>query len=80
MQTGRVALASMRNLQSGTVISIHGGAGMHRRLEALGIRNGAKLIKKSAIMGGGPVIINIGNAELAIGYGMASRIYLEVDE
>ncbi|NSW92723.1 MAG: ferrous iron transport protein A [Firmicutes bacterium] len=70
----------MRNAQSGTIVSIYGGIGMLRRLEALGIRVGGKITKKSALIGRGPVIIAVGNTEIAVGYGMASRILVEVDE
>lgn len=80
MHKQKLALTSMKNAQSGTVISINGCGGMLGRLEALGIRIGARITKKSALIGRGPVIIAVGNTEIAIGYGMASRILVEVDE
>ncbi len=79
-QTQKVTLASMRNGQRGIIYAIHGGRGMSTRLEALGVRIGAEIIKKSSLMRGGPVIIAVGNTEIAIGYGMASRIIVEVEE
>ena len=80
MQKQRLTLTSMKNAQSGTVILINGGGGMLGRLEALGIRAGARITKRSALIGRGPVIVAVGNTEIAIGYGMASRILVEVDE
>ncbi|MDI6706263.1 MAG: FeoA family protein [Bacillota bacterium] len=70
----------MKNSQSGILAAINGGVGMRTRLEALGIRVGARIQKKSALAGFGPVIASVGNTEIAIGYGMASRIFVEVDE
>jgi len=74
------ALTEMKIGQSGTVAAISGGSGMRARLEALGVRIGSKITKKSALIGLGPVIAVVGNMEIAIGYGMASRIFVEVDE
>lgn len=80
LQTQKVTLASMKNGQSGIIYAISGGRGMTTRLEALGVRIGAGIIKKSSLMRGGPVIIAVGNTEIAVGYGMASRIIVEVEE
>lgn len=80
MQKRKLSLSGMRNAQSGTVIVINGGGEMRKRLEALGIHTGSKITKKNALIGFGPVIVAIGNTEIAIGHGMASRIFVEVDE
>lgn len=80
MQKQRLSLSTMKNMQFGIVIVINGGGEMRKRLEALGIRVGSKIIKKSALIGFGPVIVSVGNTEIAIGHGMASRIFVEVDE
>lgn len=79
MQKRRMALSKMKNLQTGVVIAIGGGAGVSARLEALGIREGTVIKKKSTQIGAGPVIVAVGNAEIAIGHGMTSRIFVEVD-
>lgn len=79
-QIKRITLVSMSNGQSGIIYAIRGGRGMTTRLEALGVRIGAEIIKKSSLMRGGPVIIAVGNTEIAIGYGMASKIIVEVNE
>lgn len=80
MQKRRLALTAMNNIQSGIVTTISGGGGMCMRLEALGIRVGSRIKKKSALIGSGPVIVSVGNTEIAIGHGMASRIFVEVDD
>lgn len=80
MQRRKIALSEMKNKQSGVVIIINGGGGMCKRLEELGIRIGSRIIKKSALIGCGPVITSIGNTEIAIGHGIATKIFVEVDE
>lgn len=80
MQKRKLSLSAMKNTQSGIVAAINGGGGMCTRLEALGIRVGSQIIKKSALIGFGPVIVLVGNTEIAIGHGMASRILVEVKE
>ena len=79
MEKRRLALSVMKTSQSGMVMEINGGGGMCTRLEALGIRIGSIIIKKSAQMRFGPVIVSVGNTEIAIGHGMAARIFVEVD-
>ena len=80
MQKQKIALSAMKNAQSGVVTEIKGGAEMCTRLEALGIRVGSRIQKKSSLIGSGPVIVLAGNSEIAVGHGMASRIFVEVDE
>ncbi len=53
---------------------------MTRRLSALGIRPGKRLTKVSAMFMRGPVTVRVGGTEIALGFGMASRIVVEVEE
>lgn len=73
-------LTEMRIGQKGTIVKIIGGTGSLAKLEALGIRIGAEVVKKSALIARGPVIVAIGGTEIAMGYGMAQKIRVEVDE
>jgi ferrous iron transport protein A len=75
----RMSVSDMKNRQTGRIISIQGGPGFVSRLEAMGIREGKKIIKRSLMLGRGPVIISAGMAEVAIGYGIARKIIVEVD-
>lgn len=79
MHQGRqLTLRQMEIGQTGTVIGILGGRGLMRRLEALGIRPGKKVTKVSSTLFRGPVTLRVDNAQLAIGFGMANRIIVEV--
>jgi ferrous iron transport protein A len=51
--------------------------GLMRRLEAMGIRPGVIITKISDHFLHGPVIIEVGRTQLAIGYGMAAKILVD---
>ena len=63
--------------ETATVVSIAGGRGLITKLAVLGIRPGVRLTKVSAQMFRGPVNVRVGNTEVGLGYGMASRILVE---
>jgi len=56
------------------VIEIIGGRGIHQKLDAFGIRVGVQVKKVSSLMLRGPVVITVGNTQIAIGRGMAQKI------
>jgi len=58
------------------VVDILGGCNMIKRLDALGIRTGIAIIKINSIFTE-PVIVQIGNTQVVVGYGMAVRIIVE---
>ncbi len=74
-----LSLSQMSVGQSGIVVQVAGGHGMVRRLEALGIRPGKKITKVSSMLFRGPVTVRIDNSQVAIGFGMASRVMVEVN-
>ena len=74
----QVPLSRMQSGQSGKVVEIEGGQRMRSRLSALGIRPGQKVTKVSSMFMRGPVTIDVGNARVAIGFGMASKIMVEL--
>lgn len=76
----QISLTQLRRGESGRVIQIMGGYGMTKRLSALGIRLGKRITKVSAMFMRGPVTVRVGGTEIAIGFGMASRIVVEVEE
>ena len=74
----QVTLARMRAGQSGMVLRVEGGHGLVNRLNALGIRPGQKITKVSSMLMRGPVTIQLGTAQVAIGFGMANRIIVRL--
>ena len=76
----RVTLAQMQAGERGTIVGIHGGAGMARKLDAMGIRVGKEITKVSAQWMRGPVLLRQDNTQVALGFGIASKIMVELLE
>jgi ferrous iron transport protein A len=79
-QKGQLTLAEMRTGQTGTVIGVLGGHGLIQRLDALGIRPGRKIAKVSSALFRGPVMLRVNNGQVAVGFGMARKIVIELDK
>lgn len=67
LETGRPA--KVRKLQ--------GSAAMTARLRSMGIHPGTFIIKKSAILAKGPIVVEKGTVQFAVGYDMAENILVE---
>ena len=59
------------------VVKIDGGHHFKEKIEALGLRTGAKIQKLSTQILNGPVTVKVGSTKIAIGYGMAKKILIE---
>jgi len=79
-QNEQLTLAEMRTGQTGTVVGVLGGHGLIQRLDALGIRPGKKVTKLSSTLFRGPVTLRVNNSRVAVGFGMARKIIVEVDK
>ncbi len=73
-------LSDLGPQEQGTIIALHGGRGFQARLRALGLAEGRVVRKLSALGWGGPVIVLINRAQVAIGRGMARRIVVSSEE
>ncbi|MBN2097735.1 MAG: ferrous iron transport protein A [Candidatus Omnitrophica bacterium] len=74
-----IDLTKIKPGASGTVVSLQGGRGFTLRLTNLGIRPGVKITKLNAHFWRGPITVRLGRANLALGFGMASKIMVELD-
>jgi len=70
----------MRSGQRGKIVEINGGYGLARKLDALGIRVGKEITKVSAQWMRGPVLLRQDNTQAAVGFGMASKVLVELTE
>ena len=75
-----IMLSQMRAGHKGKVVEIHGGHGLINRLSALGIRPGKRITKISSMLMRGPVTVQSGSTRLAVGFGMANKIIVELEE
>lgn len=73
-------LTQLQEGESGVVMNIHGGYGLLHRLESLGIRVGKKVTKVSSQLMRGPITVKIDNSEVAMGFGMARKITVELEK
>ena len=74
----RVDLTEMRPGETGTVIETAGGCEFERRIQSMGIRIGKEIKKVSSHFWRGPQTIQIDNTQIALGFGMARKIMVEV--
>ena len=74
----KISLANMKPGQSGVLVEFLGGRGMVRRLDALGLRLCKKVRKVSAMLMQGPIVVEVDGFQIAIGYGMAARMIVEI--
>jgi len=79
IKANRVSLAQMQTGQRGKIVEINGGFGLAQKLDAMGIRVGKEITKISAQWMRGPVLLQQGNTQAAVGFGMASRVLIEVN-
>jgi len=75
----QTTITGMRSGQSGVVVQIQGGPGLVNRLNSLGIRPGKRITNISSMIMRGPITIQVDRAQVAIGFGMARRIIVELD-
>ncbi len=73
-----VKLTELRAGNTGQIVAIEGGRGAKRNVENIGIRVGKTIKKISQQLGRGPVVIQSGKAEIALGFGMAQKVLVEV--
>lgn len=76
----QTTMVHMKPGQSGVVVDIAGGAHLKERLEALGIRPGKPITKVSSVFQHGPVTVRVDQFHLALGFGAASRVIVEVED
>lgn len=74
----RVSIVEMKQGETGTVVAIEGGMGMARRVQNMGIRAGKAIKKVDSHFWRGPQTVMVDKFQVAIGYGMALRIFVEV--
>lgn len=73
-----VSLVDMKSGESGVVVSLEGGHGFMDRVQNMGIRVGKEIKKTGAHFWRGPHTVLVDNFQVAIGFGMASKILVEV--
>ena len=76
----RTSLVKMKAKQTGIIIEIEGGSMFEKRLASMGINVGKHVTKLSAFVLRGPVAIKVGRTVIALGYGMASKVWVTLSK
>lgn len=71
---GHKLLTELKKGEIAEIIAVDGGAAMQQRLSSLGIVQGKTVKKLSTIRMGGPIVLLVDRAQVAIGQGMAKKI------
>ena len=75
-----ISVDQLRAGESGVVRRIEGGRGILRKLEALGVRPGKVVVKVSTVFMGGPVTVTVDGRQVAMGRGIAGRVFVETQQ
>lgn len=74
-----LSLVDMKPGQNGVISRIQGGPGFQTKLNQIGLRQGKRIKIISSVFSRGPVTVCIDNYQVAVGFGKASRIMVEVE-
>ena len=72
-----INLVELPSGDSATVVRVDGGRQFVGRLAGMGVRPGKRIRKISGMPLRGPVTVQVDGSQIAIGYGMAGRIFVE---
>ena len=75
-----IKLTDMKRGEVGVVCSINGGSEATQRIQNIGLRLGKKVKKIEGRSQKGPQTILIDSFKIAIGFGMADKIYVELEK
>jgi Fe2+ transport system protein FeoA len=73
----RTSVAYIADGASARIVELSGGQHMVGKLTAMGFVRGAVITKKSTSLMQGPIVLQKGQIQIAIGHGMAQRIIVE---
>jgi ferrous iron transport protein A len=71
-------LTELKKGETAEIIAVDGGLALQQRLSSLGIVQGKTVKKLSTIRMGGPIVLLIDRAQVAIGKGMAQKIVVKI--
>jgi len=78
MHNTQLTLSELKNGTHGRIIKIGGGQQAVKRLSALGIVPGKEIVKVSGMPLHGPVIVDVDRTQVALGFGLAKKVFVEV--
>jgi len=76
----KAILTKLKQTTKARIVEISGGPLLQSRLMSMGIYPGREITKLSHFVLRGPITIKVGRSVLALGYGMARKIMVEVHD
>lgn len=76
-QNGVLDLTQMENGKPARVLELRGGEQFVGKLKAMGVIPGTVILKKTTTLMNGPIVLEKGSTQFAIGYEMARNILVE---
>jgi len=74
-----VDLTQVKPGEIGLIKELREGGDFARRIQSMGIREGKRLKKISSHFWRGPQTVEVDKTRVAIGFGMAKKIFIEVE-
>lgn len=74
----RTSLDKIDRLQHVLIEEVRGGHFAYKRLMHLGVRKGDEIVIKRKSSFGGPILITVNSGDVAIGRGLAKKIYVKL--
>lgn len=74
-----ISLADMKTDETGIIVNIEGGFCAMERIQSMGVRVGKKIKKTGGNFKYGPQTALIDKFKIAIGFGMAIKVMVQVD-
>jgi len=74
-----IDLTKMQQGETGIIEEIQAGLAALHRIQSIGLRPGKKIKKVSSHFLHGPQTVKVGHLQVAIGFGMAKKIFVRVE-
>ena len=76
----KINLVQLKAGQKGTIVCIDGAEAFAKRLSVMGMGIDKSVVKLSAFVLRGPVAIRVGRTVIALGYGMAAKVWVQLEK
>lgn len=73
----RIPLTDLKNGEMATIVEVLGGRGMKDRLRSMRIIPGMKIKRISGTFSRGPLVLQVGSSQTALGFGVCVRVIVE---
>ena len=74
-----IDLTQLKTGKTGIIVKMHGGHDFTTRVQRMGIRPGKNIKKISSHFWRGPQTVEIDKLRFSLGFGMARKIFIEVE-